>query len=150
MRFYYEEKMPLRILDEGEFWKLQESEHTIVLRELVPNLEPPFVEALQAWEQALARTQGLFVRFIELVVRLGHRVGPELNRPIRELVQFALGQSRTFIALLNQLGSESEAMMSNPTAMVVLQHIRRESEYFIGIALAVLSGEESTQCEHGS
>jgi hypothetical protein len=46
VQFHYDEKMPLRILDEGDFWKLQESEHTIVLRELVPNLEEEFVQAL--------------------------------------------------------------------------------------------------------
>jgi len=36
MQFYYGHQMPLRILDEAEFWKRQEEEHTIVIRELVP------------------------------------------------------------------------------------------------------------------
>ncbi|UFJ39270.1 DUF2935 domain-containing protein [Brevibacillus humidisoli] len=141
MQFCYEDKMPLRILDEGEFWKQQESEHTVVIRELVSNLEKPFVEALEAWEQALARTQAVFVRYIETVVRSGKWVGAEIDHQIMELVQFALTQSEQFISLLNQLGSESEALKQNPTAIVVLNHIRRESEYFIGIALAVLSSK---------
>jgi hypothetical protein len=59
MQFYYDDKMPLRILDEGEFWKHQESEHTDVIRALVKDLEPQFVTALQAWEQALANTSNI-------------------------------------------------------------------------------------------
>jgi hypothetical protein len=36
MQFYYGQQMPLRILDEAEFWKHQEEEHTVVIRELTP------------------------------------------------------------------------------------------------------------------
>lgn len=46
MQFYYGQQMPLRILDEAEFWKHQEEEHTVVISELVPDLEQPFVDAL--------------------------------------------------------------------------------------------------------
>jgi len=139
MQYYYGDKMPLRILDEGEFWKLQETEHTDVIRALVPNLEQPFVDALKAWEQALARTQATFVRYIELVGRMGYSVTPEVYKQIMDLVLFAMRQSEQFIRLLNQLGTESAAMKNNPTAITVLNHIRRESEYFIGIAQALLS-----------
>nr|WP_027417925.1 DUF2935 domain-containing protein [Aneurinibacillus terranovensis] len=45
MQFYYGDKMPLRILDEIEFWKQQEAEHTVVIRELVSNLEGEFRES---------------------------------------------------------------------------------------------------------
>jgi hypothetical protein len=139
MQFAYDDKMPLRILDEGEFWKQQESEHTVVIRELVKDLEPPFVKALEAWEQALSQTQAMFVRCIETMVRSGHRVSPEVLRQIRELVECSLEQSQRFIALLNQLGTESEAVKNSPTAITVLNHIRRESQYFIGISEALLS-----------
>jgi len=139
MQFYYGEQMPLRILDEGEFWKLQEAEHTDVIRALVPNLEQPFVEALQAWEQALSQTQATFVRYIELVGRSGYKVSSDVYKQIMDLVSFSLRQSEQFIALLNQLGTQSAALKSDPTAITVLNHIRRESEYFIGIAQALLS-----------
>lgn len=139
MQFYYGDKMPLRILDEGDFWKHQESEHTDVIRALVPNLEPPFVEALQTWGQALAQTQAVFVRYIEAVVRSGDSVSPEIYKQVYQLVQFALDQSEQFIAFLDQLAAESHALKSNPTAVVTLNHIRRESEYFIGIAQALLT-----------
>jgi hypothetical protein len=138
MQFYYGDRMPLRILDEGEFWKLQETEHTDVIRALVPNLEQPFVDALKQWEQALAQTQALFVRYIEIVVRSGNQVSQEVNRQIMELVRFSKEQSEQFIQLLNNLGANSTSLKNNPTAITVLNHIRRESEYFIGIAEAVL------------
>ncbi|TDG00643.1 DUF2935 domain-containing protein [Paenibacillus piri] len=139
MQFYYDHKMPLRILDEGEFWKLQESEHTEVIRALVPNLEKPFADVLQEWEQAFARMHGNFVQYIEAVVRSGDQVGDELKQRIMELVRLSDKQSQQFILLLNQLATESEPIRTNPTVITVLNHIRRESEYFIGISEAFLS-----------
>jgi hypothetical protein len=138
MQFYYGDKMPLRILDEGEFWKLQETEHTDVIQALVPNLEPQFVQALKSWEQAFSRTQATFVQYIETVVRSGQHINPQFYTQVMQLVQFATNQSQQFIILLNQLGTESQALKQNPIAIVVLNHIRRESEYFIGISQAFL------------
>lgn len=134
MQFHYEEKMPLRILDEGEFWKHQEAEHTQVIRALVPDLNPAFVEALKKWELALTQTQATFVSYVETVIRYTHSpLPPQLQCEIMVLVRFALGQSEMFIELLNQI-AQDPAVASNPTAVTVLNHIRRESEYFIGIA----------------
>ena len=138
MQFYYGDKMPLRILDEGEFWKHQEAEHTDVIRALVPNLEPQFVQALKAWEKELSRTQATFVQYIETVIRSGHQVNPQFYAQVLQLVQFATAQSQQFIQLLNQLATESTPIKANPTAIVVINHIRRESEYFIGISNALL------------
>ncbi len=138
MQYYYGDKMPLRILDEGEFWKHQEAEHTDVIRALVPNLEPQFVQALKSWEQALSRTQATFVQYIETLVRSGPNLNPQFYSQVMQLVHFATNQSQQFISLLNQLGTESNALKENPTAIVVLNHIRRESEYFIGISNALL------------
>jgi hypothetical protein len=138
MQFYYDDKMPLRILDEGEFWKLQEAEHTDVIQALVPNLEPQFVQALKSWEQAFSRTQSKFVQYIETVVRSGQNLNPQFYPQVLQLVLFAKQESEQFISLLNVLGTESQSLRQNPTAIVVLNHIRRESEYFIGIAQALL------------
>jgi hypothetical protein len=138
VQFYYGDKMSLRILDEGEFWKLQEAEHTDVIQALVPNLEPQFVQALKSWEQAFSRTQATFVQYIETVVRSGQHLNPQFYTQVLQLVQFAMQQSQQFISLLNQLGTESHALKQNQTAIVVLNHIRRESEYFIGISQALL------------
>ncbi len=140
MQFYYGDKMPLRILDEGEFWKMQEAEHTVVIRELVPDLEPEFVNELREWEQAFSQTHAMFVRYIETVIRSGHYPNPAIFQEIMNLVHFSLRQSRKFVSFLNRLAEESNAIKGNQTAIVVLNHIRRESEYFIGISKALIAG----------
>ncbi|NLE25522.1 MAG: DUF2935 domain-containing protein [Clostridiaceae bacterium] len=61
-----------------------------------------------------------------------------MQQQISEFLQKALEQSQQFIQLLDQILAESNAVRSNPMASVVINHIRRESEYFIGIAQAVL------------
>lgn len=139
MQFFYDEKMPLRILDEGQFWKTQEREHTVVIRQLVPNLEKTFVDALAAWEQSFLETEDTFSRFIETVVRSGKHIPHEVQGQIRELVTFALHQSEQFTRLLDQLLTESAPVKANPVVQTVIHHIRRESEYFMGIVQALLS-----------
>lgn len=142
LQFYYGQQMPLRILDEAEFWKHQEEEHTVVIRELVPGLEPEFVQALKQWEEALAGTHQQVVRYIETVIRSGYQVSDQLYQQVMQLVSFCLQQSNSFIQLCEQIKTHSAAVGSNPTAKVVLNHIIRESEYFTGIAQALLYNEQ--------
>ncbi len=139
MQFAYGDRMPLRILDEVQFWKLQEAEHTVVIRQMVPQLERTFVEALERWENALSQTHAQVERYIESLVRLGHRVSKELQEQIINLTSFSFQQSQSFISLLNQIEAGSAALESIPVAKVVLHHIRRESEYFLGVAQAILA-----------
>ncbi|MCM3767146.1 DUF2935 domain-containing protein [Neobacillus niacini] len=138
MQFYYGNQMPLRILDEAEFWKHQEEEHTVVIRELVKGLEQEFVDALKKWEAALAETHQQVVRYIETVIRSGAQVTQELYQHVMQLVTFCLQQSDQFIQLCRQIKTESAAVSANATAKVVLDHIIRESEYFTGIAQTLL------------
>ncbi|MBS4215317.1 DUF2935 domain-containing protein [Neobacillus rhizophilus] len=138
MQFYYGQQMPLRILDEAEFWKHQEEEHTVVIRELVRGLEPEFMDALKKWEAALAETHQQVVRYIETVIRSGANVTNELHQHVIQLVSYCLQESLSFIRLCEQIKNESAAVSGNPTAKVVLVHIIRESEYFTGIAQALL------------
>ncbi|MBA4548766.1 DUF2935 domain-containing protein [Thermoactinomyces intermedius] len=138
MQFYYGEKMPLRILDEAEFWKQQEAEHTVVIKELVKNLESRYVEALNEWEKALTDTHQLVVRWIETKIRLPCKKNPELEYRVKHLVRFCLHQSEQFIKLCRMIRDQSAAFQGNRTAQVVMNHIIRESEYFIGIAQTIL------------
>ena len=138
MQFYYGQQMPLRILDEAEFWKHQETEHTVVIRALVTNLEAEYIEALKEWEAALRETHQRVVRFIESVVRSAYYISDALQKQVMELVSFCLKQSLQFIELCRQIKTNSAAVSANPTAKVVLDHIIRESEYFVGIAQALL------------
>ena len=148
MQFYYGQQMPLRILDEAEFWKHQEEEHTVVIRELVSGLEPEFVDALKKWEAALAETHQQVVRFIETVVRSGLQVSEQLMQQVMQLVQFCMQQSLQFIQLCEQIKMHSQAVSTNPTAKVVLNHIIRESEYFVGIAQALLFSDQGASPQY--
>ncbi|WP_102348868.1 DUF2935 domain-containing protein [Bacillus sp. Marseille-P3661] len=138
MQYYYGQHMPLRILDEAEFWKHQEEEHTVVIRELVSNLETEYVSALKEWEKALSATRQQVLQYIQTVVRSGYYIPHALQHQVLQLVSFWLQQSLDFIELCRQIKNQSQAVSANPTAKVVLDHIIRESEYFIGIAQALL------------
>lgn len=138
MQYYYGNKMPLRVLDEAEFWKHQEEEHTIVIRELVGNLEQKYVKALKEWEKELASAHHRVIRYIETVIRSKGQVSQVLYQDIMQLISFCLQQSEQFINFCRTIMEESEPIRTNPTAKVVLNHIIVESEYFIGVAQTIL------------
>lgn len=138
MQYFYGTQTPLRVLDEIELWKQQESEHTVVIRQVVQNLEENFVEQLKAWELAFTKAQGIAVRYVEAVIRSKGAIAPVLLQEIRQFTLFSINQSMSFVSFLNQLVAESEAVENNPVAVVVINHIRRESEYLIGIITAAL------------
>ncbi|WP_100331179.1 DUF2935 domain-containing protein [Bacillus xiapuensis] len=139
MQFYYGPQMPLRILDEAEFWKHQEEEHTVVIRELLPDLEKKYTEALHKWEEAFSETHQKIVRLIEAITRSGSYVPAVLYQEMLKLTEFCMQQSEQFIELCRQIKEKSKAVQKNPVAKTVLNHIIRESEYFIGISKALLS-----------
>ena len=87
--------MPLRVLDEAEFWKHQEEEHTVVIRELVTDLEEKYVDLLKEWEQALSDTHQQVERYIQTVIRSGNVVTPPLYEDVLEMVSFCLEQSNS-------------------------------------------------------
>lgn len=139
MRFSYGEKNLLRVLEETEFWKRQETEHTVVIREIVVNLEAGFVRLLQEWEQSLAYTGGVAVKYIESVIRSNYNLSPQLEQEIIVFISQSIEQSQKFIGTLNYIAAQSGAVKNNAAAQVVINHIRRESEYFIGIAQVIIS-----------
>ena len=141
IQFYYGNQMPLRVLDECEFWKHQEEEHTVVIRELVKNLEEKYVTALNEWEKALSNTHQYVERFIETVIRSKNNITPTLYEDVLQLVTFCLEQSQGFIDLCRHIRDYSEVIKDNSTAVVVLNHIIVESEYFMGIAQTILYEE---------
>lgn len=138
MQFYYGNQMPLRVLDEAEFWKHQEEEHTVVIRELVVNLEQEYVEALKEWEKEFAKAHHQVIRYIETLNRSGGQVSQELYQDILQLTSFCLEQSEQFIQFCRTIMEESDPIRTNPTAKVVLNHIIVESEYFIGVGQTIL------------
>ena len=138
MQYYYGNQMPLRVLDEAEFWKHQEEEHTVVIRELVGSLEQKYVKALKEWEKEFAKAHHRVIRYIETVNRSKGQVSQALYQDIMQLISFCLQQSEQFINFCRTIMEESEPISANPTAKVVLNHIIVESEYFIGVAQTIL------------
>lgn len=139
MQFYYGQQMPLRILDEAEFWKMQEEEHTVVIRETFSDLEKQYVDALKEWEQALAKTHQTVVSYVETVNRSQY-IPAQLQTDVIQLVRFCLDESMKFIELCRHIKANSAIAVDNPVAQTILDHIIRESEYFIGIARVILYG----------
>ncbi|MFC0270429.1 DUF2935 domain-containing protein [Metabacillus herbersteinensis] len=138
MQYYYGNQMPLRVLDEAEFWKHQEEEHTVVIRELVRDLEHEYVQDLKEWEKEFTKTHQSVVRFIETVNRSNGQVTQALYQDVLQLISFCLKQSEQFINFCRTLMEKSNPISTNPTAKVVLNHIIVESEYFIGVAQTIL------------
>lgn len=138
MQFYYGEQWPLRVLDEAEFWKEQEAEHTLVIRELLPDLEQDFVEGLRRWEDVLTTTRQHVKRFIESVIRSKNQPSPQLSQQVLELSSFCLQESVAFTQFCRNIKAESKVVVDNAMAKTVINHIIDESEYFIGIAQTIL------------
>lgn len=138
MQYYYGNQWPLRVLDEAEFWKEQEAEHTVVIRELLPDLEKGFVDGLKRWEDVLATTKQHVKRLIESVIRSKNQISPQLIQQVLEMSSFCLQESVAFIEFCRKIKSESKEVVDNPMAKTVMDHIIDESEYFIGIAQTIL------------
>lgn len=137
MQFSYGEQMPLRLLDEANFWKHQEHEHTVVIREIAPDLERKFVEELKEWESVLTKTHSQIIQLTETVVRSGTTVPQVVADQVMRLISFCLEQSGRFVRFLFEILGMSPSVKNNPVAITVIKHIIRESEYFIGIAQTI-------------
>ncbi len=138
MQFCYGEKNHIRILEEAEFWKRQEAEHTVVIREIVSDLEEKFVEKLEESQKVFSAMEATILQYIERLNRSCYMMTPELIQNIIHLIQVTLCQSQMFVDLLTTMMGESAAVKNSLAAVVVINHIIRESEYYIGIAKAYL------------
>lgn len=138
VQFYYgNDQIYLRILDEIEFWKRQEAEHTTVIREVASNLDAQVVEELQSFQQDFSETEQKAVQLIETIVRSQGQINQTMSRHIMEFVRYAIRESQEFVQFLKNLLTAAP-MVNNMVAKVVINHIIRESEYFTGIAQAII------------
>ncbi|MFZ7131652.1 MAG: DUF2935 domain-containing protein [Eubacteriales bacterium] len=138
MRFFYGENNYLRVLDEVEFWKLQEAEHTTVIKQIVPDLESNYIDQLDNFSQVFLQTQGQGVQLIETIIRSKGMVNQDLYRQILDFIYYAINSSKQFIQFLNEVIRDSKAVQGDNIAIIVINHIIRESQYFIGIAQTIL------------
>lgn len=139
MEFCYGNKNHVRILEEAEFWKIQEAEHTVVIREIAGNLEEEFEEKLKAYYEAFSSTEATISQYIERLARTDYMITSGLEDQIIDLIEFTLCQSQNFVDFLSTMMKESPAVKDNVIVSVVVSHIVRESQYYIGIAKAYLS-----------
>lgn len=134
MNWYgYGHLLPLRTLEEIRFWKEQEKEHTLVIRALVPDLEPPYVKLLEEWEVTFANSERVANQLLKQLLPGTHPPAPYIVRCIDQLVLAARQQSREFIKQLYVLLEQSAAVQAVPLAKVLILHFIRESEYFLGV-----------------
>ena len=139
MRFFYGEKNILRALEEAQFWKHQESEHVDLIMEVVPDLEDEYVDKLEEYKEIFNSTEARIVQYMEAAVNCQYNLSPEMYQDIVNIINLAIRQSQVFVDFLGMLLRDSNAVKNNPAAVTVVNHIRRESEYFIGIVTAFLS-----------
>lgn len=139
MRFIYDDNNAMRALEEVEFWKHQEGEHTDVIQEISPDLEEEYINKLNEYKEVFNSTEARITQYIETLVNHNGALTPEIVQYIMHLIDIATRQSQVFINFLGNILKESEAIKNNPMAVVVANHIRRESEYFIGLITAFLN-----------
>lgn len=145
MQFCYGDMNHVRILEEAEFWKRQEAEHTVVIREIVPDLEQEFVNQLIDYQRILSATEATILQYIERLNRTCFKITPEVEEKVTGIIDVTVKQSQTFIDFLNNMMKNSVAVKSSLTAPIVIAHIIRESEYYIGIAKAYLTYADCDQ-----
>lgn len=133
MLFVYGPYMPIRLLEEIRFWKTQEREHTAILRQLTPDLEPEYASLLEAWEPVFAETErraGLWID--EALPKAGQR-SEQLAGQADVLLHASAYQSQSFVDQLLRMMNESAAVANNPQARSFILHAVRESTYYLGM-----------------
>ncbi|HHV10698.1 MAG TPA: DUF2935 domain-containing protein [Clostridiales bacterium] len=137
MQFYYGDQNYLRVLDEVEFWKRQEAEHTTVIQEVVSNLDAATINQLKKFELKFNQTEQKAVQLIETVVRSQGQINQSMTQYIMEFTRYAIQESEQFVQFLNDLLTRPQ-LAKDLVGKVVVNHIIRESEYFIGIAQTIM------------
>jgi len=138
MQYYYGAQNILRALDEAEFWKRQEAEHAGLIPVVTPGLEPEYIHQLEQFGAAFSTMNAEALQYIQSVNRSKGAIGRELNNQMLNFVENCIGQSQGFVALLTEMLQNSHAVMSNATAPTLLNHMIRESQYFVGIDQLIL------------
>jgi len=102
-------------MDEVRLLKQQEQEHTRYIRRIVPQLEPPYVNLLEAWESAFAH------------------ITKATDDDLREdhYVRLANEQSKEFISHLHQLRTDSPTIEANKGACMMIDQIIQGSQNYI-------------------
>ena len=107
MQFYYGAQNILRALDEAEFWKHQEAEHTDLIPIVTPNLEAPYVASLAQFGTEMTKLNEETMKYVESVVRSEGAVSPELKAQMLDLITLCVEQSQKFVDFMEGLLNNS-------------------------------------------
>ncbi|KGE19475.1 Fe-Mn family superoxide dismutase [Paenibacillus wynnii] len=133
MLYVYGPLMPIRVLEEIVFWKTQETEHTAVIKAIIPNLEEPYVKLLDEWAVVFGATEEAARSMLNAALTPSMPNSEMTEAKIEHLLHISCNQSHEFIRQLYAVMEASAAVKEIPLAVTVLLHIIRESEYFIGV-----------------
>ena len=139
MRYYYGEQNILRALDEAEFLKHQEAEHTALIPLVTPNLERNYVEKLEQFGIDFGKMMAEVVRYIESATRSRGNINRKIKLEMLNLIKQCVDQSQEFTELLDDMVQNSHAVRANMPSQTVIFHMIRESKYFIGIDSLIIS-----------
>lgn len=143
MLFVYDSKMPLRIMEEIRYWKMEEKEHAQLIRQLVPHLEKEYKTLLQEWEQAFKQTEESANRWIQILINQESQRTREYADQLETFVRVSVQQSQQFVQHMQRMQGESANMLQNESGRIGTLHAIRESEFFIGVMNALLASDRS-------
>lgn len=141
MEFCYGEKNHIRILEEAGFWKRQEAEHTVVIRAVADDLESEYVDKLNEYHKILSSSEGAIVKHFETLNKTCYELTPEMIKKINDMISVTASQSQVFVNFLTMLLGKSTAVKNSTFLQRLLNHMIRESEYYLGIADAYFNLE---------
>ncbi|TCT12999.1 DUF2935 family protein [Natranaerovirga pectinivora] len=135
--------LPLRVLEEISFWKLQEKEHTTVILQTLEVLEPIYIQELERWHIDLAETEETANDYLRAYA------SPTNGRifTLEELdpfIQHCFDQSNQFIIFLAEMINNSIVADIQRFAPIIVDHVIRESRYFVDITQKLIEGEVIT------
>lgn len=128
--YHYGDRMELRLLEEIWFWSMQGREHATVLKELL-KVEEEFRNKLSRFEERFGKLEGKAIRFVEGLARYGYRSYRLQPHTVR-LAYKAYTVNHEYITFLDRFLKESRAA-ENPVARTLVNHIKNETDYFMGI-----------------
>ncbi|MDK8182757.1 Fe-Mn family superoxide dismutase [Paenibacillus sp. UMB4589-SE434] len=131
--------MPVRLLEEIQCWKNQEQEHTVLVHQMVPELEPTYVQLLNEWEHVFIKTEETARNWLHAIQKNNGQTDAALNDQIELLLKAAVYQSEQFTEQLDYLKQYSQAVQNLPLVSLVIAHIVRESYVFVSAAQALAS-----------
>ena len=139
VQYYYGAQNILRALDEAEFWKHQEAEHAGLIPIVTPELESQYVQRLAQFGIELSRMNAEAVKYIESVTRSKGSVSRGLKMQMLNFIKQCVAQSQSFTNYMGEMLHDSHAVRANASSQTVINHMIRESQYFIGIDQLIIS-----------